>query len=118
MSKNWNEKSALRAINGLMVNEKLKIIQVAGMSGLTACSARDYLVNKHGYVVVSSELFQSKVKALQEEEKKMKAEEAKAKKMANPQAVKAKQRSDKKANKARKNFNKAKASHKSELKQA
>lgn len=112
--RNWTEKEALKHLGGVLVNSKLKVIQTSGLSGLTACSARDYLVKQCGYIILDSETYEAKVKAAEEEEKKLKAEEKKAKAVENVQAVKAKQHADKKANKQRKNFNKAKQSQKKE----
>lgn len=107
--KNWTEKSAIRAISGTKVSEKYKLIAQTGMNGLTACSARDYLVKQCSYTLMSEEALNKFLAQKAEEEKKAKQEAEKAKKVANPQAMKAKQNQDKKANKQRKNFNKAKA---------
>ena len=110
MKKEWNVQTAVKALSRstVNVNERLKIITTAGLSGLMACSAKDYLIHHAGYTVVTSEVFEAKVHAMQQEDAKMRAEAKKAKQVENAQAIKAKQQHDKKANKQRKNFNKAK----------
>lgn len=51
MKRQWNEQTALKAVNiqGVEINGK-RIVKNKGYSfGLTACGALDYLRNNHGY---------------------------------------------------------------------
>ena len=112
--KHWEEKNAIKVLEkaGALVHKELKLIQIGGLTGLTACSARDYLSNHCGFHIVTTEVFAGQVEAFKKAEAEKEAEEKKAKTVANKQQVKAKQTADKKANKQRKNFNKAKLANK------
>jgi len=48
--KEWNEKAAIKYLEsqGIAFNNK-NIVVASGFTGLTSCSARDYLVNHCGY---------------------------------------------------------------------
>ena len=54
MKREWNEKSAIKALGyGVTINGKL-ISTKTGLSGLMACSAKDFLVNHCGYKYLST----------------------------------------------------------------
>lgn len=112
--KHWTETNAIKVLEkaGALVHKELKLIQVGTLTGLTACSARDYLSHHCNFHIVTTEVFAGQVEAFKAAEEERIAEEKKAKTIANKQQVKAKQAADKKANKQRKNFNKAKQANK------